>query len=288
MTNISRRRFLVGAGTAAAVVAGGGLANPARAMTRSRSSAVVGAGRDVVVLGGGVAGLTAAHELVERGFRVTVIERYGIPGMGGKARSIPVPGTGRGGRQDLPGEHGFRIFFGFYQHLTDTMRRIPFPGNPRGVWDNLVDTSQGWVAWDGGRPPFVIPYGVAAVPTLTAAVVEQVLLGLVDTATHIPPTENAYFVRKLITYTTSSQERRFGELEYTTWWDYVKAETKSSSYQQLWGNFFTADAQAVKSARQARAAPGCGWSSSFTTSSGFTVSTAVPSGCSTDRPAKCS
>ena len=43
--------------------------------------------RDVAVLGGGMAGLAAAHELVERGFRVTVYERKAL---GGKARSIPV------------------------------------------------------------------------------------------------------------------------------------------------------------------------------------------------------
>ncbi|HEY0410932.1 MAG TPA: FAD-dependent oxidoreductase, partial [Candidatus Dormibacteraeota bacterium] len=38
----------------------------------------------VLVMGGGVAGMSAAHELAERGFRVTVLERRTIPG--GKAR----------------------------------------------------------------------------------------------------------------------------------------------------------------------------------------------------------
>ena len=32
----------------------------------------------------------------------------------------------RGGRRALPGEHGFRFFPGFYHHVPDTMRRIPF------------------------------------------------------------------------------------------------------------------------------------------------------------------
>src|SRR5688500_3086262 len=35
----------------------------------------VGGGRRVAVLGGGMAGLAAAHELAERGFEVTVYER---------------------------------------------------------------------------------------------------------------------------------------------------------------------------------------------------------------------
>mgnify|MGYP006143644531 CR=1 FL=1 len=48
-------------------------------------------GKEAVVLGGGMAGLTAAHELVERGFTVTVFEPTA---WGGKARSIPFAGTG--------------------------------------------------------------------------------------------------------------------------------------------------------------------------------------------------
>src|SRR5215211_4963254 len=76
----------------------------------------------VAVLGGGVAGLTAAHELAERGFEVTVYEARAL--LGGKARSLPVPGSGEGGRRDLPAEHGFRFFPGFYRHVPDTMRRI--------------------------------------------------------------------------------------------------------------------------------------------------------------------
>ena len=56
---------------------------------------------EVLVLGGGVAGMTAAHELAERGFDVTVLEHRRIPG--GKARSMPAPETGTDGRPDLPG-----------------------------------------------------------------------------------------------------------------------------------------------------------------------------------------
>jgi hypothetical protein len=38
-----------------------------------------------------------------------VFERKSV--LGGKARSIPVPGSGTAGRRDLPGEHGF-VFSG--------------------------------------------------------------------------------------------------------------------------------------------------------------------------------
>ena len=73
----------------------------------------------VIILGGGIAGLSAAHELIERGFDVEVYELLPIPG--GKARSFPVPGSGKDGRKDLPGEHGFRFFPRFYRHIIDTM-----------------------------------------------------------------------------------------------------------------------------------------------------------------------
>ena len=74
----------------------------------------------VAIYGGGVGGLSAAHELAERGFAVTVYERNAA--FGGKARSLSVAGSGIGGRADLPGEHGFRFFPGFYKHVTDTMQ----------------------------------------------------------------------------------------------------------------------------------------------------------------------
>src|SRR5215210_5076315 len=107
----------------------------------------------VAVLGGGVAGLTAAHELAERGFAVTVYEARDR--LGGKARSLPVPDSGTDGRRDLPAEHGFRFFPGFYRHLPDTMGRIPVPGKSGGVADNLVAAERVLVAQAGGRNELV-------------------------------------------------------------------------------------------------------------------------------------
>src|SRR5215208_4561345 len=107
----------------------------------------------VAVLGGGVAGLSAAHELAERGFGVTVYEQRDAPG--GKARSIPHEGSGTGGRADLPGEHGFRFFPAFYRHVPDTMRRIPVAGGT--VADRLVGAEQVLIAQAGGRAELVAP-----------------------------------------------------------------------------------------------------------------------------------
>src|SRR4051812_21876695 len=111
----TRRRFVRDA--AVATLAAGELLTTSASATPRRPRPTV------AVLGGGIAGLTAAHELAERGFDVTVYERRA---WGGKARSTSVPGSASGGRRPLPGEHGFRVFFGFYVNNPDTLRRIPF------------------------------------------------------------------------------------------------------------------------------------------------------------------
>jgi uncharacterized protein with NAD-binding domain and iron-sulfur cluster len=48
----------------------------------------------VIVIGGGVGGLSCAHELAERGYEVHVYEARAS--WGGKARSQPVASTGIG------------------------------------------------------------------------------------------------------------------------------------------------------------------------------------------------
>ncbi|MEU0737614.1 FAD-dependent oxidoreductase, partial [Streptomyces lavendulocolor] len=94
-TGTTRRTFMAGA-TAVTGALGAGVLPAAPA-----AAAPAAPGPSVAVLGGGVAGLTAAHELAERGFRVTVYERRAL---GGKARSMDVPGSARGGRRPLPAE----------------------------------------------------------------------------------------------------------------------------------------------------------------------------------------
>src|SRR5450432_3677488 len=104
----------------------------------------------VAILGGGVAGLSAAHELAQRGFQVSVYERNAT--FGGKARSVSGQPSGSAGPGDLlgdllgdlPGEHGFRFFPGFYRHLPDTMGRIPY--GTRTVAGNLVESTRILVA----------------------------------------------------------------------------------------------------------------------------------------------
>ena len=180
----------------------------------------------VAILGGGVAGLSAAHELVERGFDVTVCEARDLPG--GKARSMPVPGSGTGGRQDLPGEHGFRFFPGFYRHLPDTMRRIPVAGQPGGVAGNLVGATRVLLAQAGGRNEVVGPgHAPESLNDL------QALVAFIRGWAHdvgVPVHEQAFFVERLLTLLTSCDERRLGQWEHQSWWDFSAADRRSATY----------------------------------------------------------
>src|SRR5882672_8638137 len=111
--------------------------------------------KKVVIVGGGVAGMSAAHELIRRGFAVEVYEARDVPG--GKARSVNVPDSGKDGRKDLPGEHGFRFFPRFYRNLPATMKEIPFAGKRQGTFDNLIEASRELLARAGDKPNLLVP-----------------------------------------------------------------------------------------------------------------------------------
>ena len=245
---LSRRQLLQEAAAAGAAVAVGGAlaadaeaARPKRRVPRSRR------GRRVAVLGGGMAGLAAAHELIERGFEVHVYERNAL---GGKARSIPVAGTAKGGRKALPGEHGFRFFPGFYHHVPDTMRRIPITGNPNGVWDNLVDANETKSPRTEGRADGTV-FGIAPDPN-EARTPEGMQRILIDQfgGQGLPPDEVAFFAQRVAVFLTSSEERRYGQWEHTSWWDFVQAEGKSEEYQKVLARGLT---RAVVAAKERKA-----------------------------------
>jgi uncharacterized protein with NAD-binding domain and iron-sulfur cluster len=186
----------------------------------------------VAVLGGGVAGLTAAHELAERGFRVAVYERKAL---GGKARSMDVPDSGTGGRGPLPGEHGFRFIPGIYHNLPDTMRRIPFPGNPGGVHDNLVAPKEMLFARSGGREDIRIPlpWPGNTPAELTPDEIRRALTSVLDTAFNLPLHEALYFANRFLVFLTSCDERRDDTWEQMPWWEFVRAGRMSYDYQRI-------------------------------------------------------
>jgi uncharacterized protein with NAD-binding domain and iron-sulfur cluster len=199
----------------------------------------------VIVLGGGIGGLSAAHELIERGFAVDVYESLSI--AGGKARSIPLAGTGTDGRRDLPGEHGFRFFPRFYRHVIDTMRRIPY-GVAGNVADNLVDTSRCQLARFGRHP--------IDVPARSPRTLGDVRVLLDDFGRFfggdlgLSHADLTFFASKVWQIVTSCRERRTTEYEKLAWWDFIGAEDRSLAYRKLLGHGITRSLVAAK-AREA-------------------------------------
>jgi uncharacterized protein with NAD-binding domain and iron-sulfur cluster len=183
----------------------------------------------VAVLGGGVAGLSAAHELVERGFAVTVHESAGR--FGGKARSYGVPGSGTGGRHELPAEHGFRFFPGFYRHLPDTMKRIPGPRAGHHVFDELVAADRMMLARENGANELITAAHAPASIDDFAAVTQ--FMFTVCTGLGISPEDQAFFIDRLLVLLTSCDERRFGEWEVQSWWEFVDAEDRSPGFRRF-------------------------------------------------------
>ena len=180
--------------------------------------------KKVLILGGGVAGMSAAHELVERGYSVTVFEAEGQPG--GKARSMGKAGTGTDGREDLPGEHGFRFFPGFYRHVTHTMKRIPF--GTKSVYENLVSTNRAMLAREGRRENVLITQFPRNLKDLVAAL--RMAFG---TDWGIPDDEIVFFARRLLVLATSCRKRRFEHWERVPWWDFIGAAERSEAYQRF-------------------------------------------------------
>lgn len=213
----------------------------------------------IVIVGGGVAGLTAAHELKERGFRVTIYERE--PVCGGKARSFAVPsGYKCNDIVGLPAEHGFRFFPGFYRHLIDTLARIPAR--------KAVGTKAAGTKAAGAKATSTKAGGAKTTSTKSAGryVVDNLIrvhkgaIAQADTAFSVFPTkgpqtivdgvrflrdllrnpsfglgadEAAFAASKLALAMTTCEERRDAEMDDITWWQYMCADSMSDNYRRV-------------------------------------------------------
>ena len=183
--------------------------------------------RTVAVLGGGVAGLSAAHELAERGFDGAVYEarehlrRQGAlvrrPGLGVRRPSRParrarLPLLPRASTATCPTRCG----------------GSRFPGAPtawRATWSRAT---RALLAQAGGRNELIgVMHAPGSLEDLSA--VSRFLLGWA-TQVGIPAHEHALFVERLLTLLTSCDERRLEQLEQQSWWEFSGAERRSEAY----------------------------------------------------------
>ena len=184
----------------------------------------------VAVFGAGMAGLSAAHELRKvPDFEVDVYERSDH--IGGKSSnqyggSLP---SGTDGREDLPGEHGFRFFPGFYRNIIRTMEEIPVtdPGNVRG---RLVGSPDVGMARDDLA--FLTFPRHAHIGRLSELLPR--MLNMYEKLDFSP--EDIYRMAWFnIKYMTSSEARRLEKYDDISWWDFVDAESPryTDAYRQF-------------------------------------------------------
>lgn len=181
----------------------------------------------VIILGGGIAGMSAAHELIERGFEVEIYDRH-PEYVGGKARSVNVPGTNTNGADFLPGEHGFRFFPGFYKHITNTMSRILYAPTGGTCFDNLVSTHDVRIT-QAGRPPVTVPVNFPG----SATDILEILTGIFEIGSELTKEEIAFFSSRIWQLMTSCKARYMDEYEGVGWWQYLQADDFSPAYRAL-------------------------------------------------------
>ena len=180
----------------------------------------------VAVLGGGVAGLTAADELSQRHFEVHVFERRDQ--LGGKARSFLSAPIGNLGQ--LPAEHGFRFFPGFYRHLPDTMGNIPY-GDNSNVAENLVEANQ-FGLLRSGESETLVPASAWGFIRPWNTRLRLTRHPFIDNLS-LKPEDIAFLAKQMIKLLSTCRERRLMQYETTSWWDYCEADKRSAEYEMI-------------------------------------------------------
>lgn len=185
----------------------------------------------VAIFGGGVAGMTAAHELAERGFQVELYERHDE--LGGKARSFTYPGSGQDGRRDLPGTMGGHFFFGDAPNLGDTLARIS-TGADLTVRDRLSTVRiDGCLEWAGVAPVMSFPTLSNTNPLILPAALLRTLAQAMPLWKALPASDIVLLSRKLAGLVASGEHRQWGQLEKLAFADYLGLEHLSPEGRKI-------------------------------------------------------
>ena len=196
----------------------------------------------VIVLGGGVAGMSAAHELAERDFEVVVYETRAIPG--GKARSMPVPGSGNAGPAGPSGRARLPLLSGLLppparHDAADPVRRPRATGCSAISSPPARSSSRSRAERRSSRPRTFRPLSTTSGWRFESLLAQATTLG-------IPAQDQAYFVNRAAGPADELRERRFAEYEHQSWWEFSGAETRSAAYGKFLADGLTRTLVAAK------------------------------------------
>ena len=111
------------------------------------------------------------------------------------------------------------------------MKRIPGPRAGHHVFDELVAADQMMLARENGANELITAAHAPASLDDFAAVTK--FMFTVCTGLGISPEDQAFFVDRLLVLLTSCDERRFGQWEKQSWWEFVDAEHRSPGFRRF-------------------------------------------------------
>jgi uncharacterized protein with NAD-binding domain and iron-sulfur cluster len=120
------------------------------------------------------------------------------------------------------------------------MKRIPYKGNPLGVFDNLVAAQATVLARQGHAAEFVVRF-----PS-SIGEFRQALVDLFSARLGLSAADVLHFADRLLAILTSCPERRLAEYEKIAWWDFMGAAGRSEAYQQYLAEGLTRSLVAMK------------------------------------------
>ena len=136
--------------------------------------------RSVLIVGGGIAGMSAAMELVDRGFDVKIVESE--PHLGGRIKTEPVDVGG----QTLNIEHGYHAWFRTYPVLQDIIDRL-------GIRDNFKDEREVTFTFPDYKPEVLKVDPKAHLVNMLGIILRSPNLSLLDAIGALPGILPAFF-----------------------------------------------------------------------------------------------
>src|SRR5262249_24119845 len=122
-------------------------------------------------------------------------------------------------------EHGFRFFPGWYRHLPDTMKRIPY--KDKKVYANLVPADESLLAGynrDAVHALLRFPTNIRELKTRAGFPSDLLRLGLWLA-------DVRFFLAKLWEFLTASEERRQLIYDNMTWAEFLEAPKRSRAFR---------------------------------------------------------